>query len=160
MQCQFLPSFPPSSNPFNAFFPSFFPSLSQSLCFLSATTHIDLAIRAKEMGIKVQVIHNASIMNAIGSCGLSLYNYGHTVSIPFFDDAWRPDSFYPKIEYNKKGGMHTLCLLGAWPSAFTPLFLSSLHTSTMLFAFSFLPSFLPSFFPSFLPYFLPLQTLK
>jgi diphthine methyl ester synthase len=33
------------------------------------------------------------------------------VSIPFFRDEWRPDSFYDKIQYNKKGGMHTLCLL-------------------------------------------------
>eukprot|EP00814_Leptocylindrus_danicus_P020819 CAMPEP_0116046496 /NCGR_PEP_ID=MMETSP0321-20121206/28310_1 /TAXON_ID=163516 /ORGANISM="Leptocylindrus danicus var. danicus, Strain B650" /LENGTH=143 /DNA_ID=CAMNT_0003528155 /DNA_START=99 /DNA_END=527 /DNA_ORIENTATION=- len=24
---------------------------------------------------------------------------------------WRPTSFYPKIKYNRAGGMHTLCLL-------------------------------------------------
>jgi diphthine synthase len=70
-----------------------------------------LIIRAKELGIKVEVIHNASVMGAAGACGLQLYNYGQTVSIPFFTEGWRPDSFYEKIRYNRKGGMHTLCLL-------------------------------------------------
>lgn len=76
-----------------------------------ATTHTDIMIRAKEFGCKVQVIHNASIMGAVGSSGLQLYNFGQTVSIPFFEGNWRPTSFYPKIQYNRKGGMHTLCLL-------------------------------------------------
>jgi len=37
-----------------------------------ATTHTDLVLRAKESGVKYQVIHNASIMNAIGCCGLQV----------------------------------------------------------------------------------------
>ena len=41
-----------------------------------ATTHSDLLIRAKEQGIQTKSIHNASIMNAIGCCGLQLYNFG------------------------------------------------------------------------------------
>ncbi|KAJ3339563.1 diphthine synthase, partial [Kappamyces sp. JEL0680] len=76
-----------------------------------ATTHSDLVLRAHEMGIATRVIHNASIMNAIGCCGLQLYNYGQTVSIVFFTDSWRPDSFYDKIKQNKSLGLHTLCLL-------------------------------------------------
>ena len=76
-----------------------------------ATTHTDMMIRAKEFGCKVQVIHNASIMGAAGSSGLQLYSFGQTVSICFFDGNWRPTSFYPKVQYNRKGGMHTLCLL-------------------------------------------------
>lgn len=76
-----------------------------------ATTHTDILIRAKEHGVKVELIHNASVMGAAGCCGLQLYNFGHTVSIPFFEDNWRPTSFYPKIRYNRRGGMHTLCLL-------------------------------------------------
>jgi diphthine synthase len=76
-----------------------------------ATTHTDLIIRAKEAGVKVELVHNASIMGAAGACGLQLYNFGHTVSVPFFDEKWRPTSFYPKIKYNRQGGMHTLCLL-------------------------------------------------
>lgn len=49
-----------------------------------ATTHTDLVVRARQMGIDVKVVHNASVMNAIGLCGLQLYRYGETVSIPFF----------------------------------------------------------------------------
>ncbi|RUS25894.1 tetrapyrrole methylase [Jimgerdemannia flammicorona] len=76
-----------------------------------ATTHTDLVIRARELGIPVQVIHNASIMNAIGACGLQLYNFGQTISIVFFTDSWRPDSFYDRIKENRALGLHTLCLL-------------------------------------------------
>lgn len=77
-----------------------------------ATTHTDVIIRAKEMNIKYQVIHNASIMNAIGCCGLQLYNFGETISIPYWSDTWQPDSFYDKIKINRDNGLHTLCLLG------------------------------------------------
>ncbi|KAI0513897.1 hypothetical protein KFK09_009929 [Dendrobium nobile] len=76
-----------------------------------ATTHSDLVVRAKKLSVEVKVIHNASIMNAIGVCGLQLYRYGETVSIPFFTETWRPDSFYEKIQRNKELGLHTLCLL-------------------------------------------------
>lgn len=58
-----------------------------------ATTHTDMAVRAKNMGVTVKVIHNASIMNACAACGLQLYNFGQTVSICFFTDNWRPYSF-------------------------------------------------------------------
>ena len=78
---------------------------------LCATTHTDLWLRARQKGIEVRVVHNASIMGAAASSGLSLYNFGQTVSIPFFEDNWKPTSFVPKIEYNLKGSMHTLCLL-------------------------------------------------
>lgn len=77
-----------------------------------ATTHTDLVVRAKKLGVKVEVIHNASVMNAVGVCGLQLYHYGETVSIPFFTETWRPDSFYEKIQQNRRLGLHTLCLLG------------------------------------------------
>ena len=76
-----------------------------------ATTHSDLMIRAREKGIQTKTIHNASIMNAIGCCGLQLYSYGETVSIPFWTEDWQPDSFYDKIQTNFESGFHTLCLL-------------------------------------------------
>ncbi len=41
-----------------------------------------------------------------------LYNFGETVSICFWTEDWRPDSFYDKIAVNKERGFHTLCLLG------------------------------------------------
>ncbi|KAF9686734.1 hypothetical protein SADUNF_Sadunf02G0020200 [Salix dunnii] len=76
-----------------------------------ATTHTDLVVRAKELGVEVKVVHNASVMNAVGICGLQLYRYGETISIPFFTDTWKPDSFYQKIQRNRELGLHTLCLL-------------------------------------------------
>ncbi|CAN0372451.1 unnamed protein product [Ectocarpus sp. 12 AP-2014] len=78
---------------------------------LCATTHTDLIIRARELGVKVEVIHNASVMGAVASCGLQLYSFGQTVSIPLWNENWEPDSFYEKIRVNKMNGMHTLCLL-------------------------------------------------
>ncbi len=33
------------------------------------------------------------------------------ISIVFFTETWRPDSFYDKIAANRKLGLHTLCLL-------------------------------------------------
>ncbi|NXB49853.1 DPH5 synthase, partial [Leucopsar rothschildi] len=76
-----------------------------------ATTHSDLVLRAVKLGIPYKVIHNASIMNAVGCCGLQLYNFGETVSIVFWTDTWKPESFFDKIEKNRQNGMHTLCLL-------------------------------------------------
>jgi diphthine methyl ester synthase len=76
-----------------------------------ATTHTDLLLRCRQKNIPFQTIHNASIMGVAGACGLQLYQFGQTISIPFFEENWRPTSFYPKIQYNRKGNMHTLCLL-------------------------------------------------
>ncbi len=78
---------------------------------LCATTHVDIILRAKKEGIPVEVIHNASAMGAVASCGLQLYQFGYTVSIPWFEEGWKPSSYYERIQYNSAGGMHTLCLL-------------------------------------------------
>lgn len=77
----------------------------------AATTHADLLLRAEARGISVKVIHNASIMNAVAACGLQLYSFGQTVSIPYFTPTWRPRSFYPRIVTNYSARLHTLCLL-------------------------------------------------
>lgn len=42
--------------------------------FCRATTHSDLVLRAVNAGIPYRVIHNASIMNAVGCCGLQVFN--------------------------------------------------------------------------------------
>lgn len=76
-----------------------------------ATTHTDLVLRAKQKNIQVQVVHNASIMNAVGCCGLQLYSFGETISIPFWTEEWKPDSYYDRIIDNYQRGLHTLCLL-------------------------------------------------
>ncbi|KAH9912781.1 diphthine synthase isoform b [Epithele typhae] len=76
-----------------------------------ATTHTDIVLRARALGVSTRIIHNASIMNAVGACGLQLYNFGQTVSLVFFTETWKPDSFYDRVQDNAALGMHTLVLL-------------------------------------------------
>lgn len=76
-----------------------------------ATTHSDLFLRAKQLGITVSVVHNASIVSAIGCTGLHIYRLGEIVTVPFWMGNWKPDSFYDKIKKNAGHGLHTLCLL-------------------------------------------------
>lgn len=76
-----------------------------------ATTHSDLYLRAKSLGIKVSVVHNASIVSAIGCTGIHIYRLGEIITVPFWMDNWKPDSFYDKIKLNAGYGLHTLCLL-------------------------------------------------
>lgn len=78
---------------------------------MNATTHTDLLLRAASRKIPFQIVHNASILNAVACCGLQIYNFGETVSIPFWTETWKPESFYDKIMRNRKNGLHTLCLL-------------------------------------------------
>lgn len=78
-----------------------------------ATTHTDLALRCRqhEPPIPTRTIPNASILTAVGATGLSLYNFGQTVSMVFFTESWRPDSFYDRVAENVGLGLHTLLLL-------------------------------------------------
>ncbi|EPE31423.1 Tetrapyrrole methylase [Glarea lozoyensis ATCC 20868] len=76
-----------------------------------ATTHTDLVLRARTLQIPIQTIPNASIMSAIGSTGLQLYNFGQTVSMVFFTETWKPASFHDRIRENRDIGLHTLVLL-------------------------------------------------
>ncbi len=38
----------------------------------AATTHTDLILRARHKNIKTKIVHNASIFNAVGCCGLQV----------------------------------------------------------------------------------------
>ncbi len=78
-----------------------------------ATTHMDLYLRAKKEGITCHVIHNASVMSAIGMTGLQVYKFGKTTSIPFHHE--HVDSPYDVMKANQKLGLHTLFLLDLDP---------------------------------------------
>jgi len=78
---------------------------------LSATTHIDLMMQAKEKNIDVEAVFNASILTAVGKTGLQLYKFGKTTSIPFWKENYNPTNFYDVLKQNKSIGAHTLCLL-------------------------------------------------
>lgn len=75
----------------------------------AATTHIDLFLRAKRLGIKIEIIHNASVLTAIGVTGLELYKFGKVTSIPFENGHIKTP--YEVLEQNLKLGLHTLFLL-------------------------------------------------
>ncbi|ORX39024.1 tetrapyrrole methylase [Kockovaella imperatae] len=78
---------------------------------LGATTHSDLILRASDLNIPTTVIHNASILTALGATGLQMYNFGQTISLPFYTETWTPESWYDRLEENLQVGMHTLVLV-------------------------------------------------
>ncbi len=82
---------------------------------LVATTHVDLIERAKKANISVSVVHNASIISAIGSTGLQVYKFGKTTSIPFVQKDYMPETPYEILAENQKIGAHTLFLLDLKP---------------------------------------------
>ena len=75
----------------------------------SATTHMDLYLRAKKMGIKALVVHNASVLTAVGITGLQLYKFAKTTSIPFHNE--NVETPYDALALNQKNSLHTLFLL-------------------------------------------------
>ncbi|MBI2658719.1 diphthine synthase [Candidatus Woesearchaeota archaeon] len=80
---------------------------------LAATTHIDLFLRAKKQGIKCHVIHNASIVSAVGITGLQVYKFGKTTSIPLENE--NIEAPYDALKSNLSLGLHTLFLLDLNP---------------------------------------------
>jgi len=78
-----------------------------------ATTHSDLVLRCRQNDppIPTRTLPNASILTGVGCTGLSLYNYGQTVSMVFFTDSWKPSSYYDRVKENVSLGLHTLVLL-------------------------------------------------
>ncbi|MBU1205050.1 MAG: diphthine synthase [Nanoarchaeota archaeon] len=96
-------------------------ALSKDVAFLvigdpmSATTHIDLRLRAEKAGIGCIVVHNASVFSAVGVTGLQLYKFGRTTSIPFQEEKWHPETPYDAIKENMNSGLHTLILLDLRP---------------------------------------------
>jgi len=81
----------------------------------SATTHHDLFTRASKKRIKTYVIHNTSIITAVGETGLHLYKFGGIASIPLPQKNFSPDSFFDVLKKNQKNGLHTLLLLDMRP---------------------------------------------
>jgi len=78
---------------------------------LSATTHISLIQEAKSKKIKVEIIYNASVLDAVAETGLQLYKFGKITSIPAWKKNYEPDSFVEVIEENQSINAHTLILV-------------------------------------------------
>jgi len=96
-------------------------AINQKVAFLvigdpfSATTHIELFRLAKEKNVVVEVVHNASILTAIGMTGLQLYKFGRITSIPFLEDVPHLETPYKVIQQNQYLDLHTLLLLDLNP---------------------------------------------
>jgi diphthine synthase len=82
---------------------------------LSATTHIEILQSAKKKKIKVEITHSSSILTAVAETGLSLYKFGKTASIPFWQEHFKPESFFDIYSDNQKIQAHTLFLLDLKP---------------------------------------------
>ncbi|WNY27160.1 diphthine synthase [Methanolapillus ohkumae] len=84
---------------------------------MTSTTHIDLRIRAADLGIETKLIHGSSIISAVyGLSGLQNYRFGKSVSIPFPYTSSRgnrvvTETPYDTISKNKENGLHTLVFL-------------------------------------------------
>jgi diphthine synthase len=79
---------------------------------MTATTHIELRLRAEREGITTKLVHGASIITAApGLLGLQSYKFGRSTSIPLRKKGYQPKSPYEVIRSNKELGVHTLVLL-------------------------------------------------
>ena len=79
---------------------------------MTATTHVDLRVRAEQMGIRTRVVHGASIATAVaGLLGLMSYKFGRATTIVFPDGSYFPTSPYDVLRDNRARGLHTLTLL-------------------------------------------------
>ncbi|MHA1608173.1 MAG: diphthine synthase [Candidatus Freyarchaeota archaeon] len=77
-----------------------------------ATTHIALRLEAEKNGVKTRVIHGVSIYSAAPSiCGLESYKFGRSVTIPFPEGNYFPETPYLVIKENFERGLHTLIFL-------------------------------------------------
>ncbi len=78
---------------------------------LSATTHLNILMEAREQKVKTEVIHSSSILTAIAETGLNLYNFGRVATVVRPQKGYAPKSFYDIGEKNRELDMHTLFLL-------------------------------------------------
>lgn len=81
-----------------------------------ATTHIDLRLRARDMGIDTAIIHAPSISSAVcGLSGLQNYRFGKSTTIPYPYVRGKKtivsEAPYDTIKMNKKNDLHTLVFL-------------------------------------------------
>ncbi len=77
-----------------------------------ATTHVDLRLRAKQMGIETAIIHGPSIQSAVcGLTGLQSYRFGKAATIAFPYKGNVSETPYDTVKMNKQNGLHTLLFL-------------------------------------------------
>jgi diphthine synthase len=85
-----------------------------------STTHVDLRMRARDLGIETRIIHGSSIMSAVpGLTGLQNYRFGKSATIPhpYFHNEKVIISHtpYDTIKSNFGANLHTLIFLDIDP---------------------------------------------
>lgn len=79
---------------------------------MTATTHVELRVRAAREGIPTRVVHGASIATAAaGLLGLTSYKFGRATTLVLPDGTYFPTSPYDVVRDNRGRALHTLCLL-------------------------------------------------
>ncbi|KYK33667.1 MAG: diphthine synthase [Thermoplasmatales archaeon SG8-52-3] len=79
---------------------------------MTATTHVDIRLRAAKMKLKTRIIHGSSIVTAVpGLLGLQNYKFGRATTLAYPEKNYFPTSPYNIIKGNKESGLHTLVLL-------------------------------------------------
>lgn len=79
---------------------------------MTATTHVDLRIRAHMAGVPTCVVHGPSVFTSVaGLLGLQHYKFGRTTTLPFSHEGYSPTSPYDVVCENSSRGLHTLVLL-------------------------------------------------
>ena len=79
---------------------------------MTATTHVELRLRARDAGIPTRIVHGPSIVSAAaGLLGLQSYKFGRATTVPFAAEGFRPASPLKVISENRRRGLHTLVLL-------------------------------------------------
>jgi diphthine synthase len=81
-----------------------------------STTHLDLRLRALDLGIETRVIHSSSIVTAVsGMTGLQNYRFGRSTTIPFpyFSRKKRiiPETPFLVLKENLARNLHTMLFL-------------------------------------------------
>lgn len=78
---------------------------------LTATTHVQLLLDAKQHGVQCKIIQGISVQNCLPETGLDAYKFGRIVTIVKPRENFAPESFFEQIEQNYSAGLHSLCLL-------------------------------------------------
>lgn len=81
-----------------------------------STTHVDLRMRAHDLGIETRIIHGSSIMSAVpGLTGLQNYRFGKSATIPhpysYKEKVIISHTPYDTIKSNFGANLHTLIFL-------------------------------------------------
>ena len=84
---------------------------------LQATTHVDLQLRAQEMGVECRVFHGISITSVVtGAVGLSNYKFGRQTTLTYPYGDWIATSPLEVLASNWEQNLHTLALLDLDPT--------------------------------------------